>query len=196
MCFELELVVAALSASGTRQILPLFRGASLSAESRIAGRIMTTPARRLLLSVSSRAEVEQLDIFEIAGPDHVPVVMRHEGARLEHVVDMVRDLVAAARAHVTEDVINGVYQLRIVFPVLVLPTAVLECSHRRTGALTMIERDEATLAWPDVESASGERALVQLVRDRVFPSYVKRARGAFEYLCRHHRREIERADRS
>ena len=174
-------------------MLPLFRGTPLSAESRVSTRITTNLARRVLLSISGRSEVEQLDIFEISGPDHVPLVLRQEGPRLKHAQDMIHDLVAAARAHVSDDIVHGVHQVRIAFPVLVLPSALLECSHRRSGALAMVERDEATLAWPDFETQPGERALVELVRDRVFASYVKRARGAFEFLHRHHRRDIERA---
>ena len=192
LSFELELIVGCWGTDGPPPNVGCSRGTPMAVDSRFASRIATALGRRLLLSLGG-LEVGQLELLELPGPDRVPVILRPRTARPEPVEDMVRELVAAARGCVIDDVVAGVHACRLVFPVLVLPNAFIECSHLRSGALTMTERDEATLAWPDPAMAPGEQALVQLVRDRVFSSYVARARAAFEHLRRHHRRNMERA---
>lgn len=189
--FDLELAIMCAPAQGAPRVF-YSRGEALPVELRFASRIATSLGRRTLLAIGGHADVGELALFDISGSDQVPMILRTTDDRPDPVEPAIRELVAAARASVDEGLDEALDVCRIVFPVLVIPAAFMECSRTRSGALRMMEREEATLVWPETTAEETERALVQIVRDRAFMRYVARARAAFEHLHRHHRRDVER----
>lgn len=94
----------------------------------------------------------------------------------------VAGVTSAAHAIATEPPPSLVWLCRLVLPVLVVSTPLIECWLDENGENQLAERDMLTLVWGDAVRTESTGAVIHVVHERALDAYVAKVRSAFEHL--------------
>lgn len=162
-------------------------------------RLGTDGGKAIMDRLAKDPEIARLELFKMTDAvGYSMSVMKPEKAgapdKNEHdqAFAALSSLAAAARGRVSPIGVPALFTMcRIVLPILVVDTPIVECWLDDDGGLQLQERDRMTLVW---RNPIGEdpHTIIEILHERVVPKYVGHVYAAFDAF-RRRKGDIEEA---